>query len=111
MTSGLVLSLLLAGAAGPFADPAPGSLQFNLHTVAGLAGTGALEKIAEDWSVSLEGEKPIQAEGSDVVSLRRAGQPMPAWPTDEHLLFANGDRLSGRPLELRSERLRFQAAI
>lgn len=111
MTSVLVLTLLLGAATGPFAEAEPGSLQFTLHTTAGLAGTGALESIADDWSVSLDGEKNIQAEGADVVSLRRAGQPLPAWPTDEHLLFANGDRLSGRPLELRSERLRFQAAI
>jgi hypothetical protein len=111
MTSGLVLSLLLAGAVGQQREPAPAPIQFQLHTIAGLAGAGPLEKIADNWSVSLAGDKPIQAEGADVVSLRRVGQPMPAWPADEHLLFANGDRLSGKPLELRSERLRFQAAI
>lgn len=111
MTSVLVLVLSLLGGAAPLSDSAPPALQFNLSTIAGPAGSGTIDKITDNWSVSLAGDKPIRAEGTDVVSLRRAGQPMPAWPADEHLQFANGDRLSGKPLELRSERLRFQAAI
>ncbi len=111
MSAGLVLTLLLACSSGPLPDDLPPALQFNLHTIAGLAGSGPIERITDDWSVSLAGEKPIQTPGKEVVSLRRAGQIMPAWPSDEHLLFANGDRISGSPAELRSERLRFQASL
>ena len=91
-------------------DPAP-SVPFNLYTVNGLAGAGPLERLGDDWSVALAGAHPVRAEGATVVSLRRDKLPLPPWPADEHLLFANGDRLAGSAVELRGERLRFQAAM
>src|ERR1700722_1653358 len=112
MTACLVLTLLLAGELRPLPEaPADPTLEFNLHTVNGLAGTGPIERIGDDWSVSLAGEKPIHASGTELISLRRAAQNMPAWPSDEHLLFTNGDRLSGTAVELRAERLRLQASV
>ena len=110
MTACLVLTLLLAGESRLLPDD-PANPVFNLHTVNGLAGAGPIERIGDDWSVSLAGDKPIQAPGSEVVSLRRVAQNMPPWPSDEHLLLANGDRLSGTAVELRAERLRLQASI
>ena len=111
MSAGLLLTLLLASASSPLPDDSPPALQFHLRTINGLVGSGPIERIADDWSVSLAGEKPIKASGQKIVSLRRMGQIMPPWPTDEHLLFANGDRIAGSPAELRSERLRFQASL
>ncbi len=111
MSAGLLLSVLLASASSSFPDDSPPAPLFHLRTVDGLAGSGPIKRIADDWSVSLAGEKPIKASGKEIVSLRRVGQAMPPWPMDEHLLFANGDRIAGSPAELRSERLRFQASL
>src|SRR5262249_18562362 len=57
------------------------------------------------------GESPIRARGGDVVSLRRVAVPLPAFPRQEHLFFTNGDRVPGKVLDLRDERLRFQADV
>ncbi|CAN5610356.1 hypothetical protein BH10PLA2_BH10PLA2_33120 [soil metagenome] len=110
MKSGVNLIVLLWALAGLPADPAP-IKQFYLHTADGMVGPGPIERIADDWSISLTGDKPVQVPGKDVVSLRRAGQIQPAWPTDEHVLFSNGDRLLGTVAELRAERLRFQSTL
>jgi hypothetical protein len=110
MTPGLVLSTLLAVLPGLLADSAPG-IQFLVHTANGMVGPAPIDFIGEDWSVAFAGGKPALVPGKDLISIRRAGQILPAWPVDEHLIFTNGDRLSGTAAELRAERLRFQAAL
>jgi hypothetical protein len=110
MMPALNLSVLLVVLAGLPADPVAVKL-FHLHTADGMVGPGPVERIADDWSVSLAGDKAVQVPGKNVISLRRAGQIQPPWPTDEHLLFTNGDRLLGSVAELRAERLQFQSSL
>jgi hypothetical protein len=76
---------------------------FELHTADGKTVSGPLEQISEDWSISLIGGR---ADGHDVVSLRRGR--LPDFPREPHAILANGDRLPGTPLQLTTERLRFQ---
>ena len=93
------------------AEPSPGGGSFILRTAAGTIGSGPLLKLGPEWAVSLGGAKPVQASGADVVSLRRAGVPLPPWPAEPHLQFANGDRLAGTAIDLKGERLLFRAAL
>ncbi|MBV9124851.1 MAG: NPCBM/NEW2 domain-containing protein [Planctomycetes bacterium] len=67
--------------------------------------------LEKDWSIRLGGTKPARAAGGEVVSLRRVGTPLPAFPSEEQVLFANGDRLPGRVLGWTGERLHFQAVL
>jgi hypothetical protein len=89
----------------PAQDLSP--LLFTLETIDGLSPAAPLEQIGEDWSVSLGGSRPLEAKGTDVVSLRRARAPLPAPPREEFVLFANGDRVAGEVQQLTGERLRF----
>jgi hypothetical protein len=78
---------------------------FELHTVNGPSVSGPLERISEDWSLSL-GETKV--DGADVIALRRAQALLPAVPREQHIRFANGDCLPGNVLQVDGERLRFR---
>jgi hypothetical protein len=80
---------------------------FVLQTTDGRRVTGPLVEIGPDWSVRLAGDE--RAAGADLLGLRHAGKvrPAPGAPQDL-LLFANGDRISGRLIKLDDERLHFQ---
>jgi hypothetical protein len=80
----------------------PAADTFVLQTAAGTTHTGRLQQLDEKWSVRLGNE---HFPGTEVVGLRRTQQPLPPYPRDEQLLFANGDRLAARVLELNGERL------
>ncbi|HLJ95816.1 MAG TPA: NPCBM/NEW2 domain-containing protein [Gemmataceae bacterium] len=84
---------------------------FDLHPADGVVATGSLQQLRDDWSVSLGGTKPIQVKGTDLISLRRSQTALPSTPRGERVVFTNGDQLPGTPLELRAERIRFQAQI
>jgi hypothetical protein len=84
---------------------------FVLHTADGSRPTGPLRSLGPDWSVAVGGLTPAKVPAADVLSLRRAGVPLPAYPTEAQLLLVNGDRLPGQVLEMSDERLRFQAAL
>src|SRR5438034_813263 len=39
---------------------------FVLHSAEGVAATGPLKEIAENWSVVVNGTKPVRVEGADL---------------------------------------------
>ncbi len=84
---------------------------FDLHAADGIVATGSLQQLRDDWSVSLGGTKPIQVKGTDLVCLRRTQTALPSTPRGQRVVLTNGDQLPGTPLELRAERIRFQAQI
>src|SRR5262249_48334221 len=88
----LVPVLCWAAAVAPAADEAKPPL-FEVAAADGAGGTGPLVELGEDWSVRLGGDKPARVWGNDVLSLRRAGLPLPAPPRGEHVVFVNGDRV------------------
>jgi hypothetical protein len=89
----------------------PSTPVFDLHTTRGLAASGSLEQLREDWSVSVKGETTFEAIGPDLVSLRAAKTPLPSLPRGPRVVFTNGDQLLGTALGLRGERIRFQAQV
>jgi hypothetical protein len=66
---------------------------FEVAAADGARGAGPLLELGEDWSVRLGGDRPPRVRGSDVLSLRRAGLPLPAPPRGEQVVFVNGDRV------------------
>jgi hypothetical protein len=80
----------------------PAAPLFRLEPAEGAALTGRLERLDAGWSVRLGGR---QVDGGDVLALRRADTPPPAFPGGEQLLFVNGDRLAGHVTGLEGERL------
>src|SRR5258708_7774479 len=90
-------AVLLIAAVGRADESAP----FVLHTASDKDHAGTLKQVGERWSVILfEGDEPTRVTGDEVVSLRRAKTPLPAPPSGEHLMLANGDRLPGTTIEL-----------
>jgi len=55
---------------------------------------GRIVSVDADFAVVLAGDSGRVA-GADLVSIRRAEQPLPARPTDEQIVLANGDRVPG----------------
>jgi hypothetical protein len=102
------LTLLAAclPALGPPAGPAGAAApSFVVETASGQTVRGPLEELRPGWSVRLGG-----GAAADVVTLRRAGEALPARPRGEQLVLANGDRLPVRITELAGERLRCRLA-
>jgi hypothetical protein len=83
--------------------------QFQVHSVDSQVRAGVVEKLADDGSLTFRGAPAI--EGSKVICLRRANAPLPPWPREPHLLFANGDRLAGTIVDCDDSALRFQPAF
>src|SRR5437868_2199369 len=83
----------------------------DVYTADGVIGSGPLEQVREDWSVSVSATKALPVSGSDLVSLRQAKSPLPPTPRGERVVFTNGDQLPGTPLELSGERIRFRARV
>jgi hypothetical protein len=104
------LFCLLPLALLPASQPAPP--QFEANTASGARLVGAVEALAPDWSVRLRARsKAALVKGADLVSLRRKGSPLPAFPASSQVVLANGDRvpLHARPeLRLADERLHFR---
>jgi NPCBM/NEW2 domain len=92
---------LAAGAA--FAQPT-----FTAQSADGTAATGPLTELGKDWSVKLGGDKPATVAAGDLVCLRRPDVPLPPLPSQEQLVFFNGDRVPGHLLKLADERVTFQ---
>jgi hypothetical protein len=81
---------------------------FALHAADGTTAAGPVMKIDRDWSVRLGGTNPFLTPGSDVITLRRQGQPLPRLPVGEQVVLSNGDRLvlePGAALRMSAERL------
>jgi hypothetical protein len=84
---------------------------FEVRTADGATVSGPLERIRDDWSVALGGAEPKQIPGRDVIGLHRAGALRPAFPREEHLVLQSGDRIPGKLLEIRGERVRWLATF
>jgi len=96
-----ILCLLFAAITAFPADPDPAST-FTIETASGKSVTGPLRELAAGWSVRV-GETRIA--GTDVVSVRHVGKPLPAGPLGDHVIFAGGDRLPGTLVRLEGERV------
>jgi hypothetical protein len=111
--------LALVSVLTPFEDSGrategPGRPTFVVHTAEGANIAGTLEKLAEDWSLRLVGERPILVSGRDVVSLRRTSVPLPDYPETNVVILSHGDRLPVDPavsVMLDEGRLRFQLLL
>jgi hypothetical protein len=80
--------------------------RFVVSTATGSV-EGTLKEMTADWSVLLDGDQPRIA-GVELLSLRRAGRPLPPMPEGKHLILANGDRIPLERPRLVGERLRFR---
>jgi hypothetical protein len=83
---------------------------FVLYSTRDDQPAGALVRLGTDGTTELAGAAPVP--GTDVVSLRRQGLPVPHFPHDRpHALFGNGDRLPGRVIAVTGDNVRFQADL
>lgn len=92
----------------PTACAEPATPRFSLASKVGPASTGRLVKIAADWSVEIEADRPIKLQAGELIGLRQLDVTLPGMPRGEQLLFANGDRWSGRWVKLAGMELRFK---
>jgi hypothetical protein len=84
---------------------------FDFHVADGPDTFGLPGKITEDWSVGILGGEGTVGKSGSLISMRRRGQPLPALPIDEHVLFVNGDALPGRVIQLANERLQLDVQL
>ena len=78
---------------------------FVLSLANGSTVAGPVEQIGDNWSVRLGGVKPVSATGLQAISMHRENTSLPAWPRNEQVILANGDRLPGTVRELSGDRL------
>ncbi len=106
-TGALALFVSLAAGQQPAAPPP----NFALHTAAGPKATGPLLRLTADGSVTVGPGKGSVCPGAELVSLRRAGVPLPPHPTGPQVVFANGDRVlldPQGPFRVADDLLRFR---
>ena len=84
---------------------------FIADSVEGVTAPGRLDNMGDDWSIALVGDKKISVRGADFIALRRLDTPIPALPSMQHIILANGDRIPGEVVELAQDRLRIDAAL
>jgi hypothetical protein len=84
---------------------------FIIHTVSGTPVKGALSSLNDKWTVILAGTPNVRVDGSDFISLRRADAMLPTPPAEPHVIFVNGDRLTGTVGDLNGEKLGFTARL
>jgi NPCBM/NEW2 domain len=106
-----LLAVLCGALATSAAEPAAAPPPFILHRADGSDITGPLKNLGDDWSVGLGGATPSLAEGNNVITLRRKDTPLPAPPSEAHVILANGDRLTGVAKDLTGERLTFRSNL
>jgi hypothetical protein len=107
IVSALAWAACCAIGVGPAAESS-GSPEFVLHLADGSDATGPLEQAGPEWSIRLGGTSPRQADGGQVISVRRAHAALPPPARGEQVIFANGDRLPGEVQDLVGERLRLR---
>ena len=96
----------------PVPQPAtPAPPVFFVHTAAGTAIKGALTSINDKWTVILADTPSVRIDGGDFISLRRADRLLPEPPSEPHVIFVNGDRLTGTIGNLTGEKLGFTARL
>ncbi|HEV3203211.1 MAG TPA: NPCBM/NEW2 domain-containing protein [Gemmataceae bacterium] len=89
----------------------PEPIPFLLQAADGKQHTGPLEGIGQNWSVRLGGKFAHQEPGENVLHLCKAGLPRPPYPKADQVIFANGDRIPGKILQLKGERLSVRADL
>jgi hypothetical protein len=84
------LSVLIVcglAAAAHAAEPAPPA--FVVQAADGTRVEGPLRDFGPDWSVRVGDSARV--DGGEVLTMRRAGRPLPPWPSEAQLLLAGGD--------------------
>jgi hypothetical protein len=97
----LALALLPVATAQPTVPP-----QFVAHTTDPAPLRGRLTALKAGWAVTLAEPDATVAAGN-LVSLRRDGWPLPAWPREPLIVLANGDRVRGTATGGDTRALRF----
>jgi len=103
-----LMAALLLGAACNAAEPPPA---FAVRTADGKVVEGPLQVLTPDWSVRVGAGDGERVAGADVLTVRRAGRPLPPLPARDQLLLTNGDRIPvvEKSARLVGERLRFKS--
>lgn len=96
---------MLAGLKPAIADDGTTSPTFTLTLADGTTHSGPLDQLGADWSVRLAGAAPVEAAGSDVISLRREKKRNSIASRTEQIILANGDRLPASVRELKGDRV------
>jgi hypothetical protein len=86
----------------------PNAPVFVVQTAAGTSPQGTLTELKADGSVRLGGADGPLVAGADVLGVRRLNRPRPPFPSDRHLILANGDRIPAEGVRLEGERLYFR---
>lgn len=98
--------LTLALALLPVAAAQPQAQRFVAHTTDPTPLCGRLTALKAGWAVTLAEPDAAVAAGN-LVSLRRDGRPLPAWPREPSIVLANGDRIHGAATGGDTRALRF----
>jgi hypothetical protein len=96
------LSIVLAASA---AGAAPA---FEAHTTGDKTLSGAVRKLEPSRDLVMEDGSAVPV--ADLISLRRAGRPLPPWPAAPHLVLNGGDRVVGSPLAIAGPFLHLRVA-
>jgi hypothetical protein len=96
--------LLTLAAVGPATEP--GDAPFVVSTTEGKEIVGRLLRLGPDFTATVA-RKGREVTLPGVLTLRRAGRPVPPFPTGPQLITVNGDRLAGELLG-GGPRLRFR---
>jgi hypothetical protein len=70
-----------------------------------------VQRIRDDWSITVGQHQPQEISGSSVVSLRRSGLPLPGHVSGPRVVFTNGDEIGGRIAQLGADRLWFSPKL
>lgn len=106
-SSGVVFALLVL-----VPSPSLGEgISFVVETAESRTATGPLASLGPGWSARVGDVSVGGGAGDELVSLRRAGLPLPPFPVGPQVLLADGDRVPGTVVGLKGERLRFRAGL
>lgn len=96
----------------PVQQPAqPNVPVFFVHTATGTPVKGTISSINDKWTIILGGTPSVRFDGGDFIALRRADRLLPEPPAEPHVIFVNGDRLTGTVGDLIGEKLGFTARL
>lgn len=104
----LAAALVLTSAGPAAADEEAKEPVFSVRTAAGTTLEGTWRELKPDWSVRVGEGEGTPVAGNNVLAVRRKDAPLPPFPSDDHLLLANGDRLPFKGLRLVGEKFQFR---
>lgn len=92
----------------PQEPPSPNVVSpvFMVRTASGKRLSGVVTRLEADFNAVLD-VGPVAA--GELVSMQRQGALLPPLPGEPHVVFANGDRLTGEVLSIESDRVKFRA--